>query len=584
LFLGLLLFPIPLWTNLSPGRSLLTVFLYISFLILIFLNRRRFIRTKGESRANWSEIFGLGFITGLILFLFYYENYFKVEVGLELIFYLFRNFVYLQSDILIFLSVSSKKLFSIWGLFLIGYILISRFQESRFITLLSIGFLVLTYVSARELESLFSKGAGTGLGITLGEGSERDRGVRREFIEIKTDFGLTPWKKFKFSEPPDIFIILVEGVGSDYFSDSEIFRMIPQNRFLKIQNCFISMPHSSKSLFTLLTGELQLTQTRPNKEEWQSSESKSREKKNQNLWKKFTANGYKSYLIYNQPFAVENLDWIGKEFFTNSIDSKGLDHWNQKNGKGFQKFEWGMDDFVLLPFLEDYLEIPDNSKNFENLENRENQVQSSRPIAVLAATSNTHSPYFTPELKDRERLKMGEKERYLVSVERTKVLIRELYRSFVSKRGKFPLFVLVSDHGESFGEKGYWKHNFSLWNSETKVPCYLAHPSFPENAAIPWGGLPDVYKLLGFFSDLDPGRSNQNGLSWVLDSDRKFPMKTWNSDRAMGLIDNSGKKIYIPSEGKIYKSDWNESKIETSNIGREIQEFIIDWTRTVNSF
>jgi len=43
------------------------------------------------------------------------------------------------------------------------------------------------------------------------------------------------------------------------------------------------------------------------------------------------------------------------------------------------------------------------------------------------------------------------------------------------------LIIVMADHGESFKEHGYKKHNFSLFNEEIRVPFFMIHPSFEKS-------------------------------------------------------------------------------------------------------
>jgi arylsulfatase A-like enzyme len=107
-----------------------------------------------------------------------------------------------------------------------------------------------------------------------------------------------------------------------------------------------------------------------------------------------------------------------------------------------------------------------------------------RPFYTLLWGYDTHDPYHAPA-EDRwdvkfcpEAIRGTEREqgyrRFLSAIRATDRLIGELYdRLAVSGLADDTLIVVTGDHGEGFGQHGYFYHNHTLHEEEVRVPLVL---------------------------------------------------------------------------------------------------------------
>src|SRR5690606_32604782 len=83
--------------------------------------------------------------------------------------------------------------------------------------------------------------------------------------------------------------------------------------------------------------------------------------------------------------------------------------------------------------------------------------------------------------------------RYKSSIKQTVKILNNLIYEIGRGRKQDPLIIILSDHGESFGENNYWKHNYSILNQETQIPCLIKHKSLDQGKKISKASLSDFY-------------------------------------------------------------------------------------------
>ncbi|MCG9874870.1 MAG: LTA synthase family protein [Leptospiraceae bacterium] len=352
-------------------------------------------------------------------------------------------------------------------------------------------------------------------------------------------------------DKPDVIIFLLEGVSDSYLDFPSKNSKIDKSNIQKVENCFIPIPHSSKSIFTLLTGSIQLNTTRPNLNNQLIQNS---------LPNFFQSLGYQTNFIFTQSFAFENIDDIANKLFQNKIDSRALEAWSKNKNLNYQTFAWGIDDTILIDYVDEYL------------------LSTQEPIFTLIGFSNTHSPYFIPSTNpDHTKGKLNKLERYKSSIKRTETILVDLMNRFSQRRKKEPLFLILSDHGESFGERNFHNHNYSIYNQETKIPCIFIHSSFKNKLSIKSAGLMDI----GFsIKNLITPNTDQSNLEKDIFSDKyslRMPLKTWNSNTFIGLIEGDTKYILDKRRNQLFLMDLNENNPNEQTSSKEFDLFYKKW-------
>jgi arylsulfatase A-like enzyme len=112
------------------------------------------------------------------------------------------------------------------------------------------------------------------------------------------------------------------------------------------------------------------------------------------------------------------------------------------------------------------------------------------PFFMLVWNYDTHEPWnhrTGPDWEERHfpatvrayAQTTEEFRRYLHSLHHTDELIGQLYDELVRLGlADDTLFIVTGDHGESFGQHGFWKHGNSLYDQEVKVPLLMVNPAF----------------------------------------------------------------------------------------------------------
>lgn len=230
-----------------------------------------------------------------------------------------------------------------------------------------------------------------------------------------------------------------------------------------------------------------------------------------------TANNYEE-----RPSVVSNL---GYELF------RGLYHLPQENFAYVNYF--GKEEMMMLQPSLEWVE--------------KNQSQ---PFFLTYLTLSTHHEYgFPPDFHvndfnvDNEKLN-----RYLNAVRYTDYFIKRVFEEY-DKRGwlENTIFIIVGDHGESFGEHGLTGHNYSLWEEGIRVPGIIYAPALMPKAGKIEGFrsvldiAPTVCDLLGL--KVTEGEFLGRSLMAPADDNREFFYTGWLNSRIMAV--RRGRMKYV---------------------------------------
>ena len=110
---------------------------------------------------------------------------------------------------------------------------------------------------------------------------------------------------------------------------------------------------------------------------------------------------------------------------------------------------------------------------------------------------HTHSGY---KVIDKSTFNKGNehtpKDRYLNAVDESLFIINKLLLSLKNKGALDNTIVIITgDHGQSFGELGYYAHSSSTVNNQVKIPLKIAHPNL-KNSSIEQATLLDLIPTL----------------------------------------------------------------------------------------
>ncbi|KIC83691.1 LTA synthase family protein [Pseudomonas sp. C5pp] len=151
---------------------------------------------------------------------------------------------------------------------------------------------------------------------------------------------------------------------------------------------------------------------------------------------------------------------------------------------------------------------------------------------------------------------LSELEKYEDCIARTDSVLGEMLTSF-DKQGLLDstLFVLVGDHGESFGEHGLFIHNASMHEEEVTVPLifWAKEKSLPKPATTTSHQIDVAPTVADFFGVIESPLSVQ-GISLLREhGKRTFFMSTFFDQLASALVEHPYKYIYEFSSDTLTK-------------------------------
>lgn len=470
---------------------------------------------------NWNKNFKLNTIFRLVLWTFFvlafsYQEVYQTALTLDLLIYFFQHISLLYSDLFNFLL--EWKLMH-WVALGIGFYLIvtsHKTDSKRNWILLSFGLLLLV---------LLRSGSWINPDLSWNQNQKAPNTVQRVKSNLES-----------ISGKPNLVLVLLEGVPRKHL-------VKVKSRYIDFSNLegshfWIPMPHTSKSLFTWMTGISQLNQTRLQLDGsvMESNLPKQLEK----------TQNYQTSMIYTQSIYFEGMDRFFPKIFQTVWEKGDLE---KRYGGLYPSFSWGMDDRVVLPALK---QLSDFNK---------------QPLFVLIGLSQTHSPYFVSNEKSRISFR-SPFDRYMVALEEEVEVLDSIISYWKENSLRETVLILSADHGESFGEEGAHAHNYSLYNQETDVP-FLLYFIKSGQLYIPKLGTSVDFKdtilsLLETHSNQKEEILKSNLFS--LDYSPNLVLKTWNSEIQKSWITEGKKYIYHSDRDLLIETNFaEENRIPITN-------------------
>ena len=335
----------------------------------------------------------------------------------------------------------------------------------------------------------------------------------------------------------NLVIFLLESVRQDSLELQNTKFWSDTSKTISIPKFYIPVPHTGNSIYSLMTGLHSKNATRPNFQRINPEIS---------LSYKFQAKGYSTFFISTAPSEVEQIDQMLLHFKIPLIDKKQI----QKQFPKYSQFSWGVDDESLIDVIKNLLP----------------SIQS--PFLIILQFSNSHSPYFTPgkEVQDP-------KKRYLEAVRKSVEITEKIIAFTKMSKPDDTIFILLSDHGESFGEYGFWRHDFSLFNPELNVPFYIHsnHLKLRKNI-YPRGHLLDLNSTIRNMFHLEKIDDKKN----IFHSNYEFelPVNSWGGQN-IGILQKDEKYIFLEAENRLVVSDLEETNIS------EVREKRNEWIEKI---
>ncbi|MCP5501450.1 MAG: sulfatase-like hydrolase/transferase [Leptospiraceae bacterium] len=497
-----------------PSSLVVYLIFYIHALYLIFLY-------SGYAK-NVKRIVGVnvGIYILLNIFLILSEMIYtslKIQVNIDLILYYLANYSVLNSDSSIIFKTMSELFYIrvLFSFFLYFILLTYVYRFLKTVDLQKKGPVYLLYIQFFILLLFYL--------LYLPRTPAREVKHR----EYASDSNVSI--PFEISKKYNILLFLLEGVSEKSFRESKGNLFVD---WVRAEHFFIPIPHSTSSIYSLLTGRIS---------EWKTKPEYKKYYRQYNFIKLYKQDGYNTRFIFSGKKRFENLDKMLSYFEIAVYDEAYI---RKQLSKEYKTFTWGIEDKALL----------DCSEHFYK--------RTKEPFLHILYFTNTHSPYFNPE-PDRfyRRDNSKDKDRYLNIIEYDIKLIQEIIRLTESYYPQKTIYLILSDHGESFGEQGFYKHGFSLFNSEIKVPFYLKYPENKTHTNFHSGTILDVFPTLLSIQKKTIYFQQEGRSLYDKNYSLKLKLHSWGSKDYSGIIENSKKIIYHDLSGKKWETDLDETEI-----------------------
>lgn len=361
---------------------------------------------------------------------------------------------------------------------------------------------------------------------------------------------------FHLKRGTNVVVFFLESARAAFVPLNETKYFRPgDRRVIAVDDFFVPVPHSSNSHYSLFTG---LHSARKAKDQFDALESQ------RSLPGALVDAGYAAYYLYggdarfdaeHKMVAALKMQLRDKKYFAAKRDERGR--------RLYKEFWWGVDDRALL---EETRAILDGDGR-------------DRPLFLSIVYTNSHHRYFNPH-PDRYKQYDNDTDigRHRNAIRYALDLSDLVVEEFAARgRARDTLFILLSDHGESFGEHGFIVHDFSLYNTEVKVPFAMRHPDFRrlfDRPKFPAGSVLDVYPTAADMLGL-PYAGELHGRSlFARDYRLRLLLRAWGSDDYVGLIDGGTKWLYARPRRELLRMDLADGAVQAVAFNRRARAFV----------
>lgn len=330
---------------------------------------------------------------------------------------------------------------------------------------------------------------------------------------------------FHLPKGTNVVFFVLESARSEYVDLGRTKHFRPGRGVMAAQNFYVPVPHSSNSHYSLFTGNHSARHAK-----WDYGNIHAQAA----LPGILAAAGYDCRYIYGGDTEFDREDEMLRDL--------GLPVTERRDMKGpYSEFEWGLDDRALKDQVASLLK------------------KKKGPVFYTIVFTNSHLPYFNPDPARFNRFdNSGRLGRHRNALDYALKLSDEIVDEFAARGlDRNTLFVLLSDHGESFGERGFWVHDFSLFDEEVKVPMVMRHRLFArvdDKKGFATGTIldigPTVVDLLGLsFPEPVDGKS-------LFDPHYELSLllRAWGSDDHRGFLWKDSRWVYNRLTGEMVRS------------------------------
>ncbi|MCB1321903.1 MAG: sulfatase-like hydrolase/transferase, partial [Leptospiraceae bacterium] len=340
---------------------------------------------------------------------------------------------------------------------------------------------------------------------------------------------------FHLPENTNVVFIILESAREEFVDLSRTKYFAPElSETIQATHFFAPVPHSSNSHYSLFMG---MHGARDFEEVYRDMNPAP------GLPIQLNKYGYTNYYIYTDHTSFESETEMLRKFEMRITEKNHfVQRVNPETNQPYKSFNFGLDDIALVHETARILD------------------EEQEPYTISVVLTNSHYPYLNPDPENFNRFDNNT----ILGRHRNGIdyglHVADRIVAEVEKRGMADrtLFVLMSDHGESFGEHGYQGHSFSIYNQEVRVPLVMRHPEFRrvwQDNPLPRGAMIDVYPTVFDMLGLKPPTALHGRSMFDPEYDFHLPLWVWRVDDFRGFILSDTKWVYDDLEEVIYQLD-----------------------------
>jgi hypothetical protein len=344
--------------------------------------------------------------------------------------------------------------------------------------------------------------------------------------------GIASWAQG--TTPPNVVVVVLESTRWDVTSlgggpaDTKALVKLA-GRGLSFQNVRAVMPHTTKSLWSILCGQYPFMQL----DLYETSVSA----EGQCLPHILGAAGYRRAFFQSALGSFED-----RPRLVANMGFDGFTAWEDIGGEALG-FLGSDDESLSAPFL-----------HFVDR-------HSDTPFLAVVLTSATHFPYRLPEAiaaRSKEAPARSSWDRYTRLVEAEDDMLADVIDG-LSARGLLDntIVVALGDHGEGFGEQGVRQHDTNFFDEGLRVPLVIAGPGVTPRTATQPANLLDLLPTLLEALGLPYEKSALPGQSFLAQDPPPAPklFSCWIDSRCRGYVEGTRKVVYVPVRDEAFAFD-----------------------------
>ncbi|NOT24942.1 MAG: sulfatase-like hydrolase/transferase [Acidobacteria bacterium] len=338
------------------------------------------------------------------------------------------------------------------------------------------------------------------------------------------------------TQPPNVVVVVLESTRWDVTSlgggpaDTKALAKLA-GRGLSFQNVRAVMPHTTKSLWSILCGQYPFMQL----DLYETSVSA----EGQCLPHILGAAGYRRAFFQSALGSFED-----RPRLVANMGFDGFTAWEDIGGEALG-FLASDDESLSAPFL-----------HFVDR-------HSDTPFLAVVLTSATHFPYRMPDemaarSEELQRPTRTSWDRYARLVEAEDAMLADVMDG-LSARGLLDntIVVALGDHGEGFGEQGVRQHDTNFFEEGLRVPLVIAGPGVALRASTQPANLLDLLPTLLEALGLPYEPSALPGQSFLAKDPAPSPklFSCWIDSRCRGYVEGTRKVVYVPVRDEAFAFD-----------------------------